>query len=109
MYSCVVLRGLKVFQSLVERESREEDPTTSETEEQTFQTKPRKGVRGPISEHKAIALNNHRQKKNFVSRVVSVENKSQAHSSPEYSESEMVRQGVKDHVAGPPLKMHVQQ
>ncbi|PIO34994.1 hypothetical protein AB205_0193420 [Aquarana catesbeiana] len=84
----VVLRGLKIFQSLVERESREEDPTTSETEE-TYPTKPRKRGQG-VSDHKAIALNNFRQKKQSASRIVSVENKGQTHSSPEYSiESEM--------------------
>ncbi|XP_040214133.1 insulin-like growth factor-binding protein 5 [Rana temporaria] len=73
----------------IERESREEDPTTSETEE-TYPTKPRKRGQG-VSDHKAIALNNFRQKKQSASRIVSVENnKGQTHSLPEYSiESEM--------------------
>ncbi|XP_063790024.1 insulin-like growth factor-binding protein 5 [Pseudophryne corroboree] len=66
----------------IERESREEDPTTSDTDD-NYNPKPRKGMRG-VPDHKVIALNNYRHKKQSAARMVSVESKSQTHSSPEY-------------------------
>ncbi|KAG8433503.1 hypothetical protein GDO86_017695 [Hymenochirus boettgeri] len=57
-------------QSKIDRESREEDPTTSETEDM-LQVKPRGKTR--LSDQKAIALNTFRQKKQSQSRIVSVD------------------------------------
>ncbi|KAM9304906.1 insulin-like growth factor-binding protein 5 [Gastrophryne carolinensis] len=70
----------------IERESREEDPTTSETED-NYPQKPRKG-RFPISEHKAVAISKQQNRKHSASKFL--ESKVQPHSLPEYSiESEM--------------------
>ncbi|XP_075465831.1 insulin-like growth factor-binding protein 5 [Ascaphus truei] len=73
-----------------ERDSREhEDPTTSEMTEDTYQPKYRSKF-GRIPEHKVEALKKDRRKKLSLSKMVSVENKAQPHSSPEHSiESEM--------------------
>ncbi|XP_068102195.1 insulin-like growth factor-binding protein 5 [Hyperolius riggenbachi] len=87
LYALLHGRGVclneKVYrdQVKIERESREEDPTTSDTDE-NYPPKPRKGNRVP--EHKAIALNIYQKKKQSASRIVSVESKAQS-ASPEYS------------------------
>ncbi|XP_053328071.1 insulin-like growth factor-binding protein 5 [Spea bombifrons] len=71
-----------------ERESREEDPTTSEMAEDSYPLKHRK--LGRLPEHKVMALNNHRQKKQFIARIVPLESKDQPNGSPDHvMESEM--------------------
>ncbi|KAM4698382.1 insulin-like growth factor-binding protein 5 [Rhinophrynus dorsalis] len=72
-----------------DRESREEDPTTSEMTEDNYQ--PKLGLKNRhMTEHKAKALSIYTQKRRLNAKVVSGENKAQAHSIPEHSiESEM--------------------
>lgn len=74
----------------IERESREEDPTTSETEDHYHQKQSSRKVVPAVSEQKVRAINNYQRKKQSAARIVPVENKAQTLSSPEYSiESEL--------------------
>ncbi|KAG8535940.1 hypothetical protein GDO81_027429, partial [Engystomops pustulosus] len=87
---CLVFLNFRSFCFLPERESREEDPTTSDTEDHYHQKQNARKVPLSVSEQKVRALNFLQRKKQSAARIIPVENKAQTLSSPEYSiESEL--------------------